>query len=392
MMQLIHYFQSRNYTITFASPCAKSERAFDLATIGIDQVPIELNHPSFDTFIKTLDPHIVVFDRFMMEEQFGWRVMEQCPNAMRILDTEDLHCLRKGREQAFKEGKPFDKTYLFNDTAKREIASIYRCDLSLIISESEMDVLKHQFKVDENLLLYLPFMLEPFSKEHIQNLSNFDDRQHFMTIGNFFHWPNYNSVIYLKDTIWPLIKKQLPKAELNIYGAYSPKKVIQLQNEEEGFLVKGFAEDVNTVMQNSKVCLVPLRFGAGLKGKLIDAMRNGTPCVTTSIGAEGLFGNMDSNGFIEDTPEAFADRAVELYTNKTLWKKKQQNGFQVLNKRFGKKISYEKLDTVIGEAEKQLRKKRSDNFTGQMLWHHTLQSTKYMGRWIEEKSKKSNSL
>jgi hypothetical protein len=235
-------------------------------------------------------------------------------------------------------------------------------------------------------------MLEPFSKEHIQNLSNFDDRQHFMTIGNFFHWPNYNSVIYLKDTIWPLIKKQLPKAELNIYGAYSPKKVIQLQNEEEGFLVKGFAEDVNTVMQNSKVCLVPLRFGAGLKGKLIDAMRNGTPCVTTSIGAEGLFGNMDSNGFIEDTPEAFADRAVELYTNKTLWKKKQQNGFQVLNKRFGKKISYEKLDTVIGEAEKQLRKKRSDNFTGQMLWHHTLQSTKYMGRWIEEKSKKSNSL
>src|SRR5690606_24055072 len=102
---------------------------------------------SFDAFVKKLNPDIVIFDRFMTEEQFGWRVMEQCPEALRILDTEDLHCLRKGREEALKNKVLFDKNYLFNDTAKREIASIYRCDLTLIISEEEIEILKNQFKV-----------------------------------------------------------------------------------------------------------------------------------------------------------------------------------------------------------------------------------------------------
>ena len=130
MMQLIDVFQSQNYDITFASPCAKSDNAFNLESIGVTQTTIALNNSSFDAFVKTLNPTVVMFDRFMMEEQFGWRVSEQCPNAVKILDTEDLHSLRKGRHQAFKDDKPFDKTYLFSDIAKREIASIYRCDLS----------------------------------------------------------------------------------------------------------------------------------------------------------------------------------------------------------------------------------------------------------------------
>ena len=388
MMQLILFFQSQNYSITFASPCVKSENAFDLSTIGIGQVSIQLNDESFDDFIQELNPNIVLFDRFMMEEQFGWRVAEQCPNALRILDTEDLHCLRKGRHQAFKEHKPFDAPYLFNDIAKREIASIYRSDLSLIISEVEMDILKHKFKVDETLLLYLPFMLDEIQNEIIQKLPEFEKRQHFITIGNFLHEPNFDSVLYLKETIWPLIRMQLPKAELHIYGAYTSQKVNQLHNEKGGFLIKGFTEDVNLVMQNAKVCLAPLRFGAGLKGKLIDAMQNGTPCIMTSIAAEGMFGNLEPNGFITDNPQDFGINAVELYTNNTLWKEKQKFGFEAINKRFKKDEFYLNLDVRIKEISLQLNNKRIHNFTGQMLLYHTLKSTKFMSKWIEEKNKK----
>src|SRR5210317_2247652 len=100
MMQLIDIFLSNNYKITFASSCAKKDNAFELRSLGIDEAAIELNNPSFDVFVKNLNPEIVLFDRFMIEEQFGWRVTEQCPNALKILDTEDLHCLRKGREMA----------------------------------------------------------------------------------------------------------------------------------------------------------------------------------------------------------------------------------------------------------------------------------------------------
>ena len=380
MLQLITFFQAIHYKITFASPCAKTENAFNLDALGIPQVAIVLNDAGFDEFVKTLNPNIVLFDRFMMEEQFGWRVANQCPNALRILDTEDLHCLRKGRHQAIKDGKPFDKTYLFNEIAKREIASIYRSDLSLIISEVEMEILKSDFKVDVSLLMYVPFLLEGISEETIKKIPSFNKREHFITIGNFLHEPNFNAVLYLKETIWPLIRKQLPKTELHTYGAYASQKVNQLHNEKDGFLIKGFAEDVNTVMQQSKLCLAPLRFGAGLKGKLMDAMQNGTPCVMTSLASEGMFGNLDVNGFVEDHPLEFAHKAVQLYQHETLWNEKQQNGFETINKRFNKNEFQQKLALIINETKRNLNTIRRNNFTGQMLQHHTMQSTKFMDK------------
>ena len=387
MMQLIEVFQSEEYHITFASPCAKSDNAFNLESIGVSQVSIELNNSSFDVFIKKLNPNVALFDRFMMEEQFGWRVKEQCPDALRVLDTEDLHCLRKGRQQAFQDDKPFDESYLFHDIAKREVASIYRSDLSLIISEAEMHILKYQFKVDESLLLYLPFMLNSISEEDIKTLPKFENRNHFITIGNFLHEPNYNAVLYLKETIWPLIRKQLPKAELHVYGAYASQKVNQLHNDKEGFLIKGFAEDVNVVMQNARVCLAPIRFGAGLKGKLVDAMKNGTPCVTTSIGAEGMFGHIEPNGFIEDNPKLFSNKAIALFQNETIWKAKTANGFDLINQRFNKIKQQQKLIGFVKATTQQIKQHRLNNFTGQMLHHHMLQSTKFMSKWIEEKNK-----
>lgn len=390
MMQLIEAFKRHNYQITFASACAKTNNAFNLETIGVSQKNIALNSSTFDDFVKVLNPEIVIFDRFMTEEQFGWRVAEHCPNALRILDTEDLHCLRRGRQQAFKDGKSFDKTYLFNETAKREIASIYRSDLSLIISEVEMEILKNDFEIDESLLLYLPFMLEPISENKKSLLPDFEYRNHFITIGNFFHEPNYNAVLYLKDTIWPLIRKQFPKAELHIFGAYASQKVNQLHNEKQGFLIRGFAENVNDVMQNARVCLAPLRFGAGLKGKLVDAMQNGTPCVMTSIASEGMFGDMDASGFIDDDPELFAKKAIELYENKNLWKQKQSKGYEVINKRFDKTNFQKVLLKHIELTIQELSKKRLNNFTGRMLQHHQLQSTKFMSKWIEEKHKNNS--
>ena len=77
---------------------------------------------------------MVLFDRFMMEEQFGWRVVENCPNALRLLDTEDLHCLRQARQLALKEDRTFTTEDLFSDIAKREIAStatVFECAISV---------------------------------------------------------------------------------------------------------------------------------------------------------------------------------------------------------------------------------------------------------------------
>lgn len=394
MLQLIEQFQQQNYEVTFASAAKTSNNTYDLSRVGVAKQNIVLNDPSFDVFVSELNPTVVLFDRFMTEEQYGWRIAEQCPDTLQILDTEDFHGLRKARELALKKHKGVALDDLHNDTTKREIASIYRCDLSLIISEAEMDILSRQFKIDKNLLYYLPFLLEPITEADIEALPTFEERQHFITIGNFLHAPNYDTVLYLKQTIWPRIKKQLPKAELHIYGAYVAQKVSQLHNEKEGFLIIGFAEDVNIAMQKVKVCLAPLRFGAGLKGKLIDAMQNGTPCTMTTIAAEGMFGDekgvlneVEVNGFIEDQPDRFAKCAVELYQGSALWAKAQRNGFNVLNNRFNKTDFESDFSNRIAELLKGLKLHRQNNFMGQLLRHQTLQSTKYMSKWIEAKNR-----
>ena len=269
MMSLLRLFKRQGWQVTFASPAQRTEHMVDLSQEGITNEAIALNCSSFDTFISELKPDLVMFDRFMMEEQFGWRVEKNCPAALRILDTEDLQCLRNARHEAVKKQRELEPQDLSSDLAKREIAAIYRCDLSLIISSHEMTLLAETFNVPGSILHHLPFMIEPKASQ--QPELNFNERSHFISIGNFRHAPNWDAVLVLSQ-LWPAIRKQCPDAQLHIYGSYPPPKATALNNPKSGFLVKGWADDAFEVMARARVCLAPLRFGAGIKGKFIDAM------------------------------------------------------------------------------------------------------------------------
>lgn len=387
MLQLIQLFQEQAWKVTFASAAMDSDYMFPLEEIGVERKQIKLNDASFDDFVKELQPTIVLFDRFMIEEQFGWRVAENCPDALRILDTEDLHCLRQARQLAFKQGRDFTTSDLFSDAAKREIASILRCDISLMISDFEMQLLQDVFKVDATLLHYLPFLLEPISEIRIDEWLSFEERQNFIFIGNFLHEPNWNAVLYLKESIWPSIRRQLPEAELLVYGAYPSQKVLQLHQPKEGFHIKGRADDAQKVVENARVVLAPLRFGAGIKGKLVESMWCGTPSVTTAVGAEAMQGSLDWNGRVSDDVAEIASSAVTLYQDKQLWQKAQNNGILLFNSRYLKTIYAPQLLHKIGHIIQTLPLHRQQNFVGAMLMHHSMATTKYMSRWIEEKNK-----
>ncbi len=385
-LQLINLFLEQNWQVSFACAASESNYSFDLKSIGISTLHIVLNDSSFDDLVKNMQPHMVLFDRFTTEEQFGWRVAQNCPNALRILDTIDLHCLRLARQEAIKQNRDFSLLDLNSDFAKREIASIYRSDVSLMISDYEMDLLINHFKIDNSLLHYVPFLLDPILKKDNQ-WPSFSERENFLSIGNFLHEPNWDSVLFLKQFIWPLIRKQLPKAEIHIYGAYPSKKVFDLNNLKEGFLIKGRADSVERVMKKTKVCLAPLRFGAGIKGKLIDAMQFGVPSVTTDIGAESMHGEFPWNGIIANQPHKFAEAAVELYTNEIKWQQAGENGAQILNNFFLKSNHSDLLIDKLLFLKNQLKSHRSSNFIGEMLMHHTVMGTKYMSLWIEAKNK-----
>ena len=388
MMQLISLFQEQGFQITFASPAQDSDFMIDLSSYAINTKSIALNCSSFDVFVKELNPNLVLFDRFMIEEQFGWRIAENCPNALRILDTEDLHCLRLARQKAFKEKREFHTQDLFvEEVAKREIASIMRCDLSLMISQYEVELLTNAFKIDKSLLYYLPLLLESNFLD-LEKLPSFEERQNFVFIGNFLHEPNWNAVQFLKETIWPLIKEQMPDAIMNVYGAYPSQKVVQLNNVKQGFLIKGRANDAQEVVKQARVVLAPLRFGAGIKGKLLEAMQCGTPSVTTTIGSESMHGDLSWNGFVEDNPEVFADKAVQLYQDENLWLQAQKNGITIIKQRYLKTLFKVDFAKQIDFLVSNVKQHRLNNFMGELLQHHTLRSTKYMSKWIEEKNKK----
>ena len=409
MMQLILLFQSHQWQITFASPAKQGEHKVDLLAFGIQEHTIQLNSSCFDQFIQQLQPQLVIFDRFMMEEQFGWRVEQYLPNTIRLLNTEDLHCLRATRQTLVKnylktehDQIDLEKISLFNqellfqqmattDLAKREIAAIFRCDLTLMISEFEMDLLQQRFQVPPQQLCYLPFL---YPKKHSQTdaCPNFQTRQHFIAIGNFRHDPNWDAVLWLKQAIWPKIRQQLPQAELHIYGAYPPPKATQLHNDKQGFKVKGWAPDALQVISQARVCLAPLRFGAGIKGKLAEAMLCGTPSVTTSIGAESMQIPSDKRwgGEISNNTESFVHAAIQLYSNPKQWQTAQHAGFNIVQSRYTQPHpSQEKLMTQLACIIEQPEAHRQMNFIGQMLNHHHHKSTQYMAQWIEAKNRGS---
>lgn len=381
MMQLVKLFQEENFKINFASTAVVSERSINLQKQDISVKNILLNDSSFDSWVKELNPDIVIFDRYITEEQFGWRISENCPNALKILDTEDLHFLRKAREEAVKKGKPIAEANLFSEIAKREIASILRCDLSLIISEYEMELLQSTFKISSDILYYLPFLVENIS----ENLVTFEELKNFISIGNLLHAPNVDAVLQLKKH-WPALKEQLPNAEIHVYGAYAPQQITELHNEQEGFLIKGWVEDLENTLGKYRLQLAFIRFGAGLKGKLVDAMRIGLPSITTEVGAEGLCGNLPFGGEIISSNEDFVKSAVQLYSEEELWNKAQKNGFEIITRRFKKEIFSEDFIKRIAFLSQNLEKHRKENFIGQVLQHQSLQATKYMSKWIESKN------
>lgn len=389
MLQLIDLFSDHGFETHFASAAVKNKNSDDLKEKVVESHEIKLNNSSFDTFVKELNPAIVLFDRFMTEEQYGWRVAEQCPDTIRVLDSEDLHSLRHTRQKQFKKGVSFEPKFMYREEiTKREIASIYRSDLTLIISSFEMELLKEYFQLTDKSLHYLPFLYAPLNEQCLSDWPNYEERSGFIMIGNYLHEPNRDAIQWLKDKIWPLIRSKLPKSELNVYGSYISQSGFQMNNREDGFHVRGRAADLDSVIPQARIMLAPLRFGAGLKGKLFDAMVYGTPSVTTSIGIEGISDAQNWCGKVADEDEVFADAAVELYGNKTAWCDAQNRGIEMINNDFLMNHHVPPFIEKLNDLIINVKAHRRNRFISSMLVHHTMASHKYMSKWIEEKGKK----
>lgn len=376
-MGLIDAFLDAGWSVTFATTAQPTEHSADLVSKGVSTAQIQVNDAAFNEWVEALAPDYVIFDRYMTEEQFGWRIEKACPDALRVLDTSDLHCLREAREQQLKQGGALD---LFNEVALREVATIFRSDLSLMISEFEMECLQSTFQVPAVQLNYLPLMLDAPDA----SATTYDDRKDFVMIGSYFHAPNWDAVQWCCAEIWPIIRRELPNATLNLYGSYEPDKARRLEDASNGILFQGRAGDALETLERYRVNLAPLRFGAGQKGKVVDGFCSGTPTVATPIAAESMNGPIDWGCSVCGDAAGFARAAIEVYTDPKLWQRVRQQGYRIVEARF---LASEWKPKLIKRMESMRVRSRHDHFIGRMLRHHQHRSTEYMSRWIETKNR-----
>eukprot|EP00741_Cyanophora_paradoxa_P006352 tig00000980_g6157.t1 len=376
---------------------------------------VELNSSSFEAQCAEIAPSLVLFDRFVVEEQFSWRVRRAAPQAARVLDTQDLHFLRRHRARLVSAGAGEEEVWGAGETlaavgaagevegdAARELASLHRSDLALVCSAYEKSLLERRMGMDPAKLLVAPFFYDLGAPAAGPP---FDERQHFCAIGNFRHAPNADAVELLSQRLWPALRARLPRAQLHVFGAYPEGRHMRLHDPVGGFHLRGPCGDAVETLRGFRVQLAPLRFGAGIKGKVADSWAAGTPVVTTPIGAEGMLPGIPDGpahhaallaassawgGAIAGVEDgAFVEAAARLYTADADWTAAAARGRALLVAGFSLAARGPGVAGALGEVARGevLAGRRAGDFAAAAFWHASLRASEYMSRWIEAKAR-----
>ncbi len=183
----------------------------------------------------------------------------------------------------------------------------------------------------------------------------FADRQDLLFIGNLAHRPNDDAVLFFMREVYPLVRRSLPRVRLDIVGD-NPSAAIKVYSLED-VVVHGYVPDVESFLRHARVFVAPLRFGAGIKGKVGEAMAHGVPVVTTSIGAEGFGLTHRLDVMLGDDPASFAAAIVELYSDEQLWQRVAANSRLRIEQNFTPEVIAETINTSIKEVAPETPKR-----------------------------------
>jgi glycosyltransferase involved in cell wall biosynthesis len=381
-------FHDAGWRVVFASSAKPNIHKESLEAAGFPTHYTELNSSVVDEWLASLRPQVVIYDRFITEEQFGWRVFRVCPEALRVLDTQDLHFLRLAREACLRSSPEVEirdiaamKVPATDSLCARELASILRCDLSFVISEEERRRLVEDYAISPSKLSVVAFFYpEP------RECRRHEDRRDIMFLGGFRHPPNRDAAQFLARVVWPAVHARLPLVSCHVYGAYPPAEITALHEPTRRFFVHGPVEHHLRCLEQHRLLLSPLRFGAGIKGKIADSWFTGTPVVTTSIGAEGMAFGSGFGGRVADTADTLADAVQDLYGNTTLWKEFQRVGLDTVHRYYNVRTNSRRLVEVVSEQLSAAPERRAADVLGSILWHQSNRATEYFARWIELKN------
>ena len=264
-------------------------------------------------------------------------VRQYCRRAKIIFDTVDLHFLREQRGAKINGGT----LHLLREAEKvkkLELGIAAKADLTLVVSPAEKDIINREVP---NISVAIVSNIH----QVVGSKTPFSKREDIFFIGGFRHPPNVDAVIHFVYKIFPLIKKKLGKIKFYVIGSNTPPEISELATED--VLVTGFVEDIEPYMNQCRVSVAPLLWGAGVKGKVNLSMSYGIPTVATSIAVEGMYLMNDKDILIADDAEGFADAVVRLYTDEELWNKLSKNGLQNVKEHFSIEAGRKALVSIL---------------------------------------------
>lgn len=339
-------FQDLGFQVTFI-PTINLD-AVEKYTASLQQMGIEcLYQPFLESIDKYLSLHGDKFDMVVLARMFNAVtyidvVRRRCPQAKVIFNTVDLHYLREIRRAEIEQSEELKCMAL--ETKKVELSVMKQVDMTLVISQKEEQMLKAELP-DVNIFRY-SLIIDIQNKQPV----SFDKRRDVFFLGGFRHLPNVDAVCHFAAEIWPRIRERVPGIKFYIVGSDPPEKILDLAAND--IVVVGFVDDqhLSEFFNQCRLSIAPLRYGAGIKGKVGRSLGYGLPVVATSMAVEGTGLVHDKNVLIADGNEAFAEAVLRLYNDENLWNAISRNSLVFFEENYsydaGKNRFHELIQTM----------------------------------------------
>jgi len=283
----------------------------------------------------------VILSRYYVAEPIMPSIRNYCPQATIWFDTVDLHYVRETRMAELADDKQAAKAAAV--TREKELSVARGCDLTLVVSPYEQEVLATE---DPDLpVAVLSNIHEVYGTD-----KGHDQRRDIVFLGGYQHTPNVDGILWFVEAIWPTILAAIPDIQLHVVGSKAPPQVADL-GKQDNIQFHGFVEDIEPFMQGVRIAVAPLRFGAGVKGKVNMSMSHGQPVVGTKVAVEGMYTTHEVDVMMADEADDFAQAVIRLYQDPALWQRISAGGLANVERWFSFEAAKNTVGKLLGAAD-----------------------------------------
>lgn len=343
MFNLLNIFNKLGYKVSFI---AKTLEYHPVYTSKMQSIGIECFYrPYMESIATHLKSHghlynVVLLSRINVAELFIDDAKKYCTNAMILFDTVDLHFLRIQRQAEINQDKLMLTTAKM--LKKQELSTARKADKTLLVSPVEIELFKQEAPD-------IPVALLSNIHQNHKTVLGYKDRKDILFIGGFDHLPNVDAVMFFIDEVFPVLHSIKPEIKFLIIGSNLPEKIAAYASSH--IIIKGYVHDLKPVFDRTRLSIAPIRYGAGVKGKINTSMTYGVPVVATSIAAEGMNLVHDKDILIADTPEEFARQIVRAYDDERLWTNLSNSGKVNIEQHFSFSVAEHQLRNILQENQ-----------------------------------------